>query len=213
MRSGMKMFMASMVFIVGLSCNNNNNDDAKQNRSVSPDSINKAPRKPGINPYAIVDVSPMDMSYYPTDYPKLKMAGGSDTPLLARVIYSRPHLQGRHLFNEMLQYGQPWRLGANESTELELYRDATIQNKIVKAGRYVMYCIPQPDNWTIILNSNTDSWGLHPDSTRDVMRFNIPVNQTGRNLEYFTMVFEKKQGLAELVMAWEDIEARLPFRF
>jgi hypothetical protein len=166
-----------------------------------------------VNPYAGVDVSPMDISYYPVDYPILRMAGTVTNPPLVRVVYSRPHLQGRQLFHEVLKYDEPWRLGANESTELDLYRDATIQGKKIKAGRYVLYCIPQPEKWIIVLNTNIDSWGLHPDSTKDIARFTIPVKQTNYHLEYFTIIFEKTDGGAEMLMAWDNIEARLPINF
>lgn len=155
----------------------------------------------------------MDMSYFPVDYPKLKMAGAIQAPPLARVIYSRPHLEGRHIFREVLKYGEPWRLGANEATELQLFRSARIQDKPVSAGRYVLYCIPQPEAWTIVLNSNADTWGLKPDSTRDVARFSVPVKRIAGRVEYYTMVFEKTPLGADLLMAWDDAEVRLPIRF
>jgi len=165
------------------------------------------------NAYAPVDISPMDMSYFPVEFPIAKM-GKKDTPgPLARVIYSRPHLQGRHVFHEVLKYGEPWRLGANESTELELFKDARIQEKDIKAGRYVMYCIPQPKEWKIILNSNTDSWGLRPDPSKDIASFIVPVITTSTSLEYFTMVFTPAEKGAELLMAWDNVEVRLPISF
>lgn len=194
-------------------CSNKENKPIENGIVSSKDSSKiKAPGK-NENPYVIVDISPMDMSYYPADYPILKMTKAINTGPLARVIYSRPHLQGRQLFHDLLKYGEPWRLGANESTELDLYADAFIQDKKIKAGRYVLYCIPEPDNWTIIINSNMDSWGLHPDSTKDIARFIIPVKQTANHLEYYTMVFAKTSDSAELLMAWDNLEARLPFRF
>ncbi len=165
------------------------------------------------NPYASVDISPMDMSYFPVDYPLLKMRNAIRTEPLARVIYSRPHLQGRHIFHDVLKYGEPWRLGANESSELDLYRDAVIQGKKIGAGRYVIYCIPQPDHWTIVLNGNTDSWGLNPDPSKDIEKFSVPVTTGPSALEYFTMVFEKTAEGASLLMAWDNVEARLPIRF
>ena len=165
------------------------------------------------NMYAGVDISPMDMSYYPVDYPKLKMSKSVTDPPLARVIYSRPHLQGRKLFPDILKYGEPWRLGANEATELQLFNDATIQEKKINAGRYVMYCIPSADKWTIVLNSNIDTWGLEPDVSKDIARFDIPVTRTNYRLEYFSLVFEKTAKGADLLMGWENVEARLPFQF
>ena len=167
-----------------------------------------------INPYASVDLSPMDMSYFPVDYPKLKIATGTPlAPPLARVIYSRPHLQGRHIFHEVLKYGEPWRMGANEATELQLFRPATIQGKTIPAGRYILYCIPQPHEWTIALNQNTDTWGLQQDASKDVARFTISVEQKEQSLEYYTMVFEPATGGAILVMAWDNVELRLPLHF
>jgi hypothetical protein len=160
-----------------------------------------------------VDISPMDMSYFPEDYPKLKMTKQAVQPPLARIIYSRPHLQGRHIFHEVLKYAEPWRMGANESTELDLYSDATIQGKKIPAGRYVLYCIPQEHTWTIILNSNIDSWGLEPDPAKDIARFNIAVKTNPFSLEYFTMVFQKTVAGADLLMAWDNVEGRLPISF
>ena len=37
------------------------------------DSINKPNQQTAANPYDPIDISPMDMSYYPADYPKLKI--------------------------------------------------------------------------------------------------------------------------------------------
>ena len=134
-------------------------------------------------------------------------------PPLARVIYSRPHLAGRHLFHEVLKYGEPWRLGANEATELQLYKEAVIQGKKIPAGRYVLYCIPQHEKWTVVLNSNLDSWGLTQDTTRDYAKFEVPVSSTSGHVEYYTMLFEKIPGGADLIMAWDNAEARLPIGF
>src|ERR1700761_4524891 len=79
-----------------------------------------------------VDSSPLDISYYPVDYPVLKVQEKVKEPLIARVVYSRPKKKGRKLFGDLIQYGQVWRLGANEATELEFFQDVKIDQKIVK---------------------------------------------------------------------------------
>jgi hypothetical protein len=202
------------LLLTALSCSENKNEKpitaADQPKNDSTQQVNN---EIPYNPYTAVDVSPMDMTYFPVDYPKLKMAKILTGQPLARVIYSRPHLQGRSLFNGVLKYGEPWRLGANEATELELFKAATIAGKKIPAGRYVLYCIPQKDKWTIVLNSSIDSWGLHPDESGDIARFDIPASTNGYRLEYFTMLFEKKGEQADLLMAWDNIEARLSFQF
>ena len=213
MRSVIRSFLFAGYLFFFIACGNKEEKSVSKNKPVSPDSSNTIAAPKTVNPYAAIDISPMDMSYYPSEYSKLKMTKVISTPPLARVIYSRPHLQGRHLFHEVLKYEEPWRLGANESTELQLYRDAAIQERKIKAGRYILYSIPHPGNWTIVLNSNIDSWGLIPDSTKDIARFTIPAIQTNQRLEYFTLVFEKTDSGAELVIAWDNMEARLPFTF
>jgi hypothetical protein len=165
------------------------------------------------NPFATVDISPMDMAYLPTDYPVLKMTHKLAGSPVARVVYSRPHRQGRTIFGGLLKYGEPWRLGANEATEIEFFQPVTIQNKTVGKGRYILYCVPQEHRWTIVFNSNLFTWGLTPDPSKDLFRFEIPVASTPSTLEYFTMAFEDKKDSADLIMAWENFMGRLPIQY
>jgi Protein of unknown function (DUF2911) len=208
------MYCLLTVFFLSACTGSEEKKDGSAKNANRSDSITPSkPELPAVNPYTNVDVSPMDMSYYPVDYPKLKMAKKISTPPLARVIYSRPHLQGRHIFHEVLKYEEPWRLGANEATELNLYTDVIIQDKKIKAGRYIIYSIPHKDEWTIVFNSNIDSWGLQQDASKDIAKFTVPVLQTNNSLEFFTIVFEKKDTLVELIMAWDNVEVRLPISF
>jgi hypothetical protein len=73
-----------------------------------------------------------------------------------------------------------------------------------------MYCSPQADKWTIVLNSNVYSWGLTVDQSKDLYRFEIPVQQSEVAIEYFTMVFENTGTGANLIMAWDDKISKLP---
>lgn len=166
------------------------------------------------NPYASVDLSPMDISYFPTDFPIQKMAKKANGNPVMRVVYSRPHKQGRKIFGSLLKYGEPWRLGANEATEIEFFQPVTIQNKRVAKGRYIMYCIPQEKNWIVIFNTNLYSWGLKQDPAQDVYKFEVPVEQPSNTIEFFTMVFEKAMdGGANLLMTWDEVLVRLPVKF
>ncbi|HSF45394.1 MAG TPA: DUF2911 domain-containing protein, partial [Chitinophagaceae bacterium] len=69
-----------------------------------------------------IDKSGMDMSYYPVNYPILKIQDKAKDPLFVRVIYSRPQKNGREVFGGLVEYGQIWRVGANEATEVEFFR-------------------------------------------------------------------------------------------
>ena len=162
------------------------------------------------NPYSPVDLSPMDMSYLPENYTKLSERR---TPPVARVIYSRPQMQGRRIFGELLKYGEVWRLGANEATEIEFFQPVRIQGQAITPGRYVMYCIPKETTWTIALNTGLNSWGLTVNPRNDRYRFDIPVRKIDRSIEFFTMVFESRAKDADLIMAWDNTEARLPIEY
>jgi len=167
-----------------------------------------------------IDKSPMDMSYYPEDYPKQKMVTPDMANPVARVIYSRPQKNGRIIFadssvteNVIQHYGQDWRLGANEATEIEFFKEVSISGKKIAPGRYIIYCIPYADKWKIILNQNLYSWGLHIDKAKDIVEMEIPVIKNNVQIEYFTMLFQKSTYGCDLVMSWGDVKAVLSINF
>ena len=161
-----------------------------------------------------VDKSPMDMSYYPTDYPLLKIQNKANEPLVARVIFSRPQKSGRTIFGELLNYGEVWRLGANEATEIEFYRNVTIGLTKIKKGRYTLYCIPTLDKWTLILNKETDTWGaFRYDDKKDIVRIDAPIQKQSEVLDSFVMAFEKSTKGANLIIAWDDLRVNFPIIF
>jgi len=196
--------------ILYIACTNGNEKNSEQTER-KPDSA--IVHTPPANPYATVDISPMDISYFPVNYSQRKMTHDISAPPIMRVIYSRPHKGGRVIFGNIVKYGERWRLGANEASEIEFYQNVTIQDKKVNAGAYVVYCIPYQDKWTIILNNDLYTWGLKIDSTKDLMQFDIPVKKTSVDFEYFTMVFQPIPDGAELIMAWDDTEGRLAINF
>jgi hypothetical protein len=106
-----------------------------------------------------VDKSPMDMSYYPANYPVLKIQDKATEALAARVVYSRPQKAGRTIYGGLVKYGEIWRLGANEATEIEFFKPVKIDGKKVAKGRYTLYAIAYESSWTFILNKDTDTWG------------------------------------------------------
>ena len=160
-----------------------------------------------------LDQSPMDMSYYPSNYPILKIQKKVTEPLVMRVVYSRPQLNGRKVFGGLQDYGEVWRLGANEATEIDFFKNVKINNKIIKKGRYTIYAIPFPDKWTFILNKETDIWGsFQYDSLKDVVRMDLPVKKNEAT-EDFSIVFEKSSTGANMLMFWDDVRVSLPVVF
>ncbi|MEO8766623.1 MAG: DUF2911 domain-containing protein [Ginsengibacter sp.] len=159
------------------------------------------------------DKSPMDMSYYPVNYPILKIQDKATEPVIMRLIYSRPQLNGRKIFGDLQEYGKIWRLGANEATEIEFFKDVKISDKKIKKGRYTLYAIPYADKWTVIVNKETDIWGsFRYDVGSDVVRMNVPVKKN-EITEEMTIVFDKSPNGADMNVYWDDVKVSLPIVF
>jgi hypothetical protein len=158
-----------------------------------------------------LDKSPLDMSTYPANYPMLKIQDKATEPLIARIIYSRPLKNNRVIFGDLLEYNKVWRFGANEATEIEFFKDVKINNVKVKKGRYSVDAIPAVDKWTIIFNKDLDSWGSFKyDSTKDVVRMDVPVQKTTDIAEAFYIYFDKASSGFTMNAGWDDVKVSLP---
>ena len=131
-----------------------------------------------------------------------------------KITYSQPQRKNREIFGGLVPYGQVWRTGANEATEITTTKDITIGQLLLKAGTYSLFTIPGKEKWTIIINSDVGLWGAYNYvQTLDVMRFEVPVNQNNVNFEAFTMQFDQKNELAELLIMWDTVKVSIPFKF
>jgi len=209
MRKNLLVFVTSVLFFC---CKE---EEKKTADNDAPSKI-ETPVKvlPPVTHYTVPDHSPMDMVYFPADYPLLKMAGKTTALPLMRIIYSRPQKEKRKIFDGLVKYNSPWRLGANEATEIEFFSAAKIQNKTIKPGRYILYCIPQETKWTLVLNSNLYSWGLEQNRQKDLMQFEVPVEKNTVIIEYFTIATEKRSDKdAEIIFLWDDVKTKLSVSF
>jgi hypothetical protein len=158
-----------------------------------------------------LDKSPMDMSYWPANYPLLKMSGKAKGAPVARVIYGRPLKNGRAIFGGIIRYNDLWRLGANEATEVEFFQNVRIAGKTVPKGRYTLYCIPSESKWTIIVNKDNFSWGSFTyDAKKDLLRTDIDVDKNTDNAEAFTIYFDDTKSGANMIFLWDDLKAVMP---
>lgn len=167
-----------------------------------------------------IDKSPMDMAYYPDNFahdrkfaPKLI----GDMPAIVRITYSRPAKKDREVFGtKIVPYGEVWRVGANESTEIKFYKNVTIQGKKVKAGTYSLFVIPTATEWTIILNKDLDFWGAYSyNKDNDVLRVSVPTKKTDEVVENFSIQCVKGSNDKETIMkmAWDMTLVEVPISF
>jgi hypothetical protein len=197
------VFIFFLAFVL-LGCGHRSGNNAKAIDSLSTE-IPKTANPP-------VDKSAMDISYFPTDFPVKKMGGVEKGLPVMRVVYSRPALDGRVMFGNIVKYGKPWRLGANEATEIEFFRNVNIMGKNIPAGRYVLYCVPFQDKWTIKLNTDLYTWGLKIDSKNDLYEFEVPVQPLGFTMEFLSMQFIPSNNGAALRISWERNKVELPIK-
>ncbi|MGV3763150.1 DUF2911 domain-containing protein, partial [Parapedobacter sp.] len=119
--------------------------------------------------------------------------------------YSRPNMNGRKVFGELVPYGEVWRTGANNLPVLTFDGSVTIAGKQVEAGTYGLLTIPGKKSWTIILSKNSEQWGAYTyKQEEDLLRFEVKAERLAKPLETFTISFSDvhPQG-ARLNIAWE----------
>lgn len=155
-----------------------------------------------------LDSSPADIAYL--------RENGRRSTAVAKIIYGRPQKKGRTMLGGTEPFGKVWRLGANETTEIKLFRDVTFGDKVVKAGTYSLYAIPNATEWTIIFNSKLDTWGAYEyDESKDVVRFSVPVEKPAAELEAFSISFDEANGTGKsnLNIGWETTLVKIPVKF
>jgi len=123
-----------------------------------------------------------------------------------KIVYSQPHKRGREVFGNLVPFGQVWRLGANEATELTTTREIFISGQHLPAGNYSLFAIPEKDKWTIIVNSEKGQWGSYNyNKEKDVLRFDVVTRALPGELVYepFTIVIDPKNNKADIIFTWD----------
>ena len=120
--------------------------------------------------------------------------------------YSRPNINGRKVFGDLVPYGEVWRTGANTVSTLEIDGTVTIGGTAVEAGTYGILTIPREDKWTVILSKNSEQWGAYTYSPdEDLLRFDVTPEQLDKPVETFTISFsDVHPQSARLNIAWDQ---------
>jgi hypothetical protein len=145
-----------------------------------------------------------------------------------RIVYSRPYKRGRaNIFGTkesgaLVPFGERWRTGANEATEITVTRDVLVGGKKLPAGTYSLSTTPGPETWTLHFNSKLglDGLGLFANDTftpvdlapTDVLVVSAPATQLpeDKEVDQLTFEFEKSGAGADLVLRWIRTEVRVP---
>ncbi|MDH7464295.1 DUF2911 domain-containing protein [Chitinophagaceae bacterium 26-R-25] len=128
------------------------------------------------------------------------------------ITYSRPVVNGRKIFGDLVPYGKLWRTGANGATKIAFGEDVTIGGQKVKAGEYALYTIPNAGEWEIILNTGVKNGGVVGyKESEDVARFKVKSNKLKATVESFTIeVADVKSNMATINIIWDKTSVSIP---
>lgn len=133
-----------------------------------------------------------------------------------KIVYGQPYKRDREIFGNLEPYGEVWRTGANEATELTTTKEILFAGEEVKAGTYSLFSIPREnEDWTIILNSKLGQWGAFDyDPSYDVLRVDVPARRLESTYEAFTIQFDEASGdSTNIIMRWDQTEVKIPVVF
>lgn len=141
----------------------------------------------------------------------LQMARTNVGDAYVKVVYGSPRKRDRVVFGELVPYGEVWRLGANEATELTTSAPLHFGGEMLPAGTYSLWAIPQADRWTIVVSKHLGLWGTQYKDDADLFRFDVPTTTTPKSHEAFTVAFEKDAGGQPfLALMWDRTKVAIP---
>ena len=145
-----------------------------------------------------------------------------------RVVYGRPYKRGRaNIFgtkesSAVVPYGERWRTGANEATEITVTRDVLVGGQKLPAGTYSLSTTPGPTTWKVHFNSKLglDGLGTFANDTftpvdlvpTDVLVVSASATALpeAKEVDQLTFDFEKTANGADMVLRWIRTEVRVP---
>ncbi len=132
-----------------------------------------------------------------------------------KVVYGQPYRKGRSIFGDLEPYGQVWRTGANEATEITFTEPVLFADEPIDPGTYALFTIPNQENWTIILNNDLGQWGAFEYKEEfDYLRIQVPVETQDSPMEAFTIAFdEPENSMTTMSLAWDVVRIEVPIHF
>jgi hypothetical protein len=152
-----------------------------------------------------------------------------DDGAYVRVSYGRPYLRGRsEIFGAgegaLVPYGQVWRTGANEATEITVTDDVMVGGQKLPAGTYSLFTTPGESEWKIHFNSRLELWGTMGrnaegqftsmySADEDVVTVSVPAGKVEGDepVDQFTIAFDDVDGPGvHMVISWAGTSVRVP---
>lgn len=148
-----------------------------------------------------------------------------------KVTYGRPYMRGRQIFGQsgdseefLVPYGQVWRTGANESTEITITGPLTVGGRRLEAGTYSIFTVPNAESWTIHFSPllGLDGTGIFDPETgtvrevydpeQDILVVKARSGSTAEEVDQFTIELQNQNDGADMILRWERTVVRVPIR-
>ena len=147
-----------------------------------------------------------------------------------KVTYGRPYMRGRAIFGDpadgseyLVPFGQTWRTGANEATEITVTAPVLFGGRPLPAGTYSIFTVPGPDAWEVRIHPGLGMDGtgrLDADGSfrqtydpgLDILVVRASPTSLPGPVEQFTIEFEPVESGTHLVLRWELTEVRVPLQ-
>jgi hypothetical protein len=130
------------------------------------------------------------------------------------ISYSRPAVNGRKIFGELIPFGVRWRLGANENTKITTSDVLIFGSDTLQAGTYALFATPNQDNWVIDFYTETTNWGLPEkwETSKVALTVNAKVKKMPIVTENLSISIDNMEfNSAVLSITWDKTQISLPF--
>jgi tetratricopeptide (TPR) repeat protein len=128
------------------------------------------------------------------------------------VDYSRPNKNNRDIFGGLVPFGKTWRAGANRPTRIKFSADVKLGDKAVPAGEYLVYAIPNTNEWIVIFSKDLNAPSVADyKQDADAARVTAKPMALAMPVETFTIGFEDlRANSATLYLEWD--KTRVPVK-
>ena len=137
------------------------------------------------------------------------MGGGQSL----KANYSSPRANGRKIYGGLVPFGEVWRTGANEATTFVSTSDLVVGGKLVPAGQYTIFTIPNADKWTLIVNKKTGEWGIpYKYESDELARIGMRMTKLSSPVDNFAISYEKSGAGCTMNIDWETTRASVDIK-
>jgi hypothetical protein len=132
------------------------------------------------------------------------------------LCYGAPSARGREVMGDLVPYGEPWRIGADEPTTLHVSAPVNVGGIALEPGSYSLYAIPGEDEWQFFINTNWERWGIPIDASvrsTEIGSFTVTPQEIPTTAEQLQYEWEPAAGGdpgGELLLEWENTVLAIP---